>query len=318
MTPRPDTDNRDLGLGGRLAESRARLMNPDGTFNIVRGGLTWRSLFHPYHFLLTLSWPRFFALVVVSYLAVNALFAGIYLACGPKALAGARPGNFADAFAFSVQTLATIGYGKMTPESFAAHVTVAMEALTGLLGFALVTGVVFARFSRPSVNVVFSDRAVVAPYRDHSALMFRIASGRRATLANVSARLTMTWTSPASGVRTFHTLALERETISFLALQWVIVHPINTNSPFHGVTREVLRKAAPEVMLLISGVDEAFFQSASTRTSYDVSQVEWGARFRDIYESLDDGRMYLDVSRLSETEAADLPRTPATGLPPLP
>ena len=302
--------NRDLGLGGRLSQSEARMLNRDGSFNVIRGGLAWHQLHHPYHFLLTISWPWFFALVVGTYIAINTVFAWLYLAAGAGAI-GNGSGHFADAFFFSVQTFGTIGYGKLTPEGTAANVLVSMEALLGLLGSALVTGLLFARFSRPSAHLVFSQQAVIAPYptlgKDGRALMFRMANRRAANLSDVRASVTMAWKNPATGARSFHALKLERDRVTFLTLQWIVVHPIDGASPFYGVSEEAFYKAEPEVLVMISAVDEAFFQMASTRTSYKTREIQWAAKFRDVYETRPDGRMFLDVRRMSETEPAALP-----------
>jgi len=305
--------NRDLGLGGRLDQAPGRLMNRDGTFNVVRGGLEWRRLFHPYHYMLTRSWRMFFVEVFAVYFLANVLFAELYLACGPGAI-GSANGTFRDAFFFSVQTLATIGYGKMTPENLGANALVAVESLIGLLGFALVTGLMFARFSRPSVFLAFSEQAVIAPYAPPGvtgatgrALMFRMANGRAANLSELQANVTLAWKNPATGARTFHGLKLERERVAFLTLQWVVVHPIDEASPLYGASEEAFYAAEPEILVQLSGVDEAFFQTASTRRSYRLREIVWGAKFRDIYEPQADGRMYMNVRRLSEADPVALP-----------
>jgi inward rectifier potassium channel len=300
--------DRDLGFGGRLAQAQARMLNRDGSFNVVRGGLAWRQLFHPYHYLLTISWPVFFVLVIGAYGAINAVFAWLYMGFGTLGNSG---GGFDDAFYFSVQTFGTIGYGKLTPEGTAANVLVSIEALLSLLGSALVTGLLFARFSRPSAKVVFSEQAVMAPYPKLEdgkgrALMFRMANGRAANLSEVRASVTMSWKNPGTGQRSFHALKLERDRVTFLALQWVVVHPIDEASPFHGVTEAAFHAAEPEVLVLVSAVDEAFFQSASTRTSYKGREIVWGAKFRDVYETQPDGRLFLDVRRMSEVERVEL------------
>jgi inward rectifier potassium channel len=310
MTPRdtpappPSELSRDLGLGGRLGQGATRLMNPDGSLNIVRGGLSRRSVIHPYYYLLTVSWPWFLTLVVIAYAAANFGFGWLYWLCGPAAIHGAS-GSFSDAFFFSVQTLATIGYGSMTPSTLIAHTLVSVEALTGLMGFALVTGLVFARFSRPSACVVFSRNAVIAPYGDGRALMFRLANARNVNLLEMRASVTLAWRRIGQ-TREFDTLTLERESVTFLALQWVVVHPIDESSPLFGMTEEEFYHAEPEVLVLISAIDEAFYQPASTRTSFRTEEIVWGAKFRDIHETLADGRTYLDARRLSEIDSAEM------------
>ncbi|MEZ5401255.1 MAG: ion channel [Bryobacteraceae bacterium] len=307
--------DRDLGLGGQLAErSGRRLMNADGSVNVRRTGARWRDFFHPYHLLLTVSWSAFFGLVLAAYLALNLAFAGAYLACGPGALSGADSagiqGRFADAFFFSVQTIATIGYGKMTPQGVAANLLVAIEALTGLLGFAFATGVMFARFSRPSARLAFSGQAVVAPYRGGRAVMFRAANARQNELTDVRATVSMARLETIGGrrIRKFHALPLERSSVTFLSTQWVVVHPIDERSPFWGVNEEEFRASDPEVLVLIAAMDETFSQTVQVRRSYQgAEEFAWGVKFRDIYEREDDGAMRIDVRRLGEVDEAELP-----------
>lgn len=289
-------------------------MNADGSFNVRRTGAPWRDFFHPYHLLLTVSWSTFFALVLAAYLAVNLLFACAYLLCGPGALAGAEAshplGRFANAFFFSVQTIATIGYGRITPEGVAANLLVAIEALAGLLGFAFATGILFARFSRPTARVAFSARAIIAPYRGGTALMFRAANARRNELSDVTATVAMARLEPVNGKRSrrFYQLALERSRVTFLSTQWVIVHPIDETSPLWGVSEEAFRAADPEILVLVSAIDETFSQTVQVRRSYHGgAEFEWGARFRDIYEREGDGSLRIDVRRLGEADSAELP-----------
>ncbi len=307
--------NRDLGLGGRLAQlSGKRLMNRDGTFNVRRTGARWQEFFHPYHTLLTVSWRTFFAMVLGLYFAVNLLFAAAYLLCGPGALSGVEAtdfgGRFINAFFFSVQTVATIGYGKMTPEGVAANILVAIEALFGLLGFAFATGVMFARFSRPTARVAFSEKAIFAPYRGGAALMFRVANARRNELSDITATVAMARMETVDGrrLRRFHQLRLERSVVTFLSTQWVIVHPIDEASPFWGVTENEMSESDPEILVLLSALDETFSQTVQVRGSYQgAGEFLWGAKFRDIYEQEPGGSLGIDIRRLGEVDAVDLP-----------
>src|SRR5579872_1550978 len=183
LRPDPREETRDLGFGSVVSrQSRQRLLNKDGSFNVSRTGLSFWTTLSPYHTLLTTSWTRFFSMVVIVYLAANCFFALLYLASGAGTLlrvAGpALPSKFLEAFFFSVQTLSTVGYGETIPGNVAANVIVTCESLLGLMAFALATGIVFARFSRPTAHILFSRKAVIAPYRDITALEFRIANAR--------------------------------------------------------------------------------------------------------------------------------------------
>lgn len=303
--------NRDLGLGGRMSQSATRLMNRDGSFNVVRRGLSWRSVVQPYHQLLTMSWTGFLSIVIGCYVGANVVFAFIYLACGPGALSGTDAptwqGRFAHCFYFSVQTLATIGYGKMTPESAAANLIVAVEALTGLLGFAFATGLLFARFSRPTAHIVFSNVALIAPFQHRTALMLRLANGRLNELSDMRATVTLARREEGIPARRFYRLNLERDQVTFLATQWVIVHPIDENSPLFGLSEDQFHASEPEVLVHLTAIDETFYQSVAVRCSYYKDEIVWGARFLDIYQTRPDGKMYINVQALHRMEPVELP-----------
>lgn len=311
-SPQQERLNQDLGLGGRLSErSHARLLNRDGSFNIRRNKL---GPFHPYnayHTLVSLPIPRLLLLMVAGYLATNLLFASLYWVAGPDAIAGAGSSpltRFEDCLFFSVQTLATIGYGKLVPHSRAANVLVAIEALVGLLGFAVLSALLFARFARPTAKIRFSSRAVVAPYRDGWALMFRLANLRNHDLTDVHAVASIARWVDDNGrrQRRFDQLALERDFIIFMPLHWVVVHPITDSSPLRGLTQDSLSASDPEVVCLITADDETFAQTVHARTSYDKGDIAWGARFRDMYLP-DADRVTVDLARLDDIEPVEPP-----------
>jgi inward rectifier potassium channel len=315
----PETDealqrDRDLGFGGVVArELRTRLLNRDGSFNVRRTGLGfWRSL-SLYHWLLAMAWVRFFVLVAAVYVATNALFGTAYFLAGPDALSGVHSSGAArwlDSFFFSVHTVATIGYGVISPNSFLANALVAFEALIGLLGLALVTGILFARFSRPTARMLFSERAVIAPYQGGTALMFRIANSRSSQLIEVEARIVVGMFAQVDGhaTRRFSPAALERTRISFMPLTWTVVHPIVPGSPLYGLTEADLRERGAEFMVLLTAIDETFSQTVHVRTSYRYDEIVWGARFSDIFQRDAEAHdLTVDISRLHRIEAAPLP-----------
>jgi inward rectifier potassium channel len=308
--PPPQEEPRDLGFGSVVArESRRRLLNPDGSFNVRRRGLGYWESLSLYHSLLVLSWRRFLLAVVAVFLLANTLFAVAYLLCGPGALAGpgggTPAGEFLRAFFFSVQTLATIGYGSTVPATLAANLVVTVESLAGLLGFALVTGLVFARFSRPTARILFSRHALIAPYHGRHAFEFRIANARRSEIVELSAQVTMTYFTAQDGerVRRFFNLPLERQKVVFFPLTWTIVHPIDADSPLGGLGMEELRERQAEFLVLLTGLDETFSQIVHARTSYRAEDVVWGARFANVFRGADDGDpLSVDVARLSAYE----------------
>jgi inward rectifier potassium channel len=248
---------QDLGLGGKMSErSRARLLNHDGMFNVRRNNLGPFHSYDAYHTLISLPIPRPLALMIVGYVVTNLVFASLYWPAGPGALSGAADpplGRFVDRVFFSVQTLATIGYGKLVPNAPAANLLVAIEALVGLLGFAILSALLFARFTRPTARIGFSRNAII-----------------------------------------------------FMPLHSVVVHPITDASPLRGLMPETLAAAEPEVVCLISAADETFAQTVHARTSYDKSDIVWGARFRDMYLT-DAVRVAIDLDRLHDIEPVPPP-----------
>ena len=305
ITVRPEP--QDLGFGsvvGRANEKR--LLNRDGSFNPRRRGLPFFQSLSGYHTLLTMSWPKFMALLVASYFVLNAIFAAIYVACGPNALDGPMPAGttsqFIRAFFFSVDTLATIGYGNVAPASLVAHIVVSFEALLGLLGLALWTGLLFARFSRPIAALIFSEHAIIAPYRDRTAFMFRVVNGRSNQMVELKA--TVLFSRIVNGVRRYDGLTLERSGVVFFPLSWTVVHPIDDKSPLFGLSRDDLDRSDAEIMILVTGTDETFSQSVHARSSYKPSEIQFGKKFASIYEPLENGVASIDVRRLSEVENA--------------
>ena len=309
LTLPPPEDTKDLGLGSKVTgQTRTRFLNKDGSFNVERTGQSFIRSLSPYHALLTVSWAKFNSMVVLSYFTVNLLFAAGYMLCGQGALEGSASTTFAlrfwDAFFFSVQTLATIGYGKMSPSGFASNILVAVEALTGLFGFALATGLLFARFSRPTAKIRFSEKAVVAPYRDISGFMFRIVNERKNQIIELAATVTFSKMESYNGrrIRRFYRLSLERDKVTFFPLNWTIVHPIDEQSPLFGVTEKGLKESDAEFAILLSGIDEIFSQTVHSRSSYKYDEIVVGAKFKDMFLPSEDGVARIDIRLLSDIE----------------
>lgn len=290
--PQPinEQDLRDLGFGSVVSrESQQRLLNRDGSFNVERKGLTLLESLSTYHVLLTMSWLKFAVLAVFSYCLANVVFALAYLACGAGALVSTSPGisqhPFWRAFFFSVETVSTIGYGNIVPVTLAANILVTIEACAGLAGFAVVTGLLFARISRPTANVLFSSHAVIAPYQSITALEFRVANARSNELIEVNAKVVLSRFEAVDGVHTrrYYPLKLERDGVVFLPLTWTVVHPIDDESILRGETPESLRDSQAEVLVLLKAFDETFSTIVQTRTSYTYDDLVWGARFANAF-----------------------------------
>lgn len=309
MAISPDSGADDLGLGRRVAEeSGARFLNPDGSFNVRRHGRSFFQSLHLYHSLLTMSWPRLLGVVTASYLIANLLFAAGYLLCGPQALTGSTARGLGErlleSFFFSVQTLSTIGYGALSPNGLAANILVTAEAIVGLMIVAISTGIFFSRFARPRAKIIFSRDAVIAPYQGITAFEFRIANERKSQLTQVEAtvvmsRLVMVDGKPSRG---FHPLKLERRTIMFMPLHWVVVHPIDEESPLRGVTEEQFGDFDAEFLILLTAYDETFSQTVHARSSYKGAEVRWGAKFSNMYRPPEDGLVSVDLAKIHDTE----------------
>jgi inward rectifier potassium channel len=306
-----EDDNRDLGFGSRvLQQSHERFVNRDGSFNVSRTGFSFFRSLSVYHSLLTMSWGSFLLLLVAFYFSTNFLFAFGYFLCGPGALLGSKAvalgERFQESFFFSVQTLATIGYGGLSPTGFAANFLVTIQALVGGLGIALATGLVFARFSRPNAKIIFSERAVIAPYKDITAFEFRIVNSMSNQLVEVQATVVLSRMEEHQGKRRrkFHELNLERNGVKLFPLHWVVVHPIEGDSPLRDVTQEQLSASQAEFIVLLSGIDETSSQSVHIRSSYKHDEVVWGAKFGDMFTP-SDGVIQVDLRKLHDIERSE-------------
>lgn len=312
--PQPGSDeSRDLGFGPEVARrSRRRLLNRDGTFNVEREGYSLIKSRSLYHFLVGISWPRFLLLLIGLYLTTNFLFAVAYFACGPGALSGAVGtdigARFASCFFFSVQTLATIGYGGIAPAGILAHLLVTIEAFIGLMGVALSTGLVFTRFARPTARIVFSRFAIIAPYRGQRAFEFRLANERSNQIFHVDAKVTFSRLEYEGNTlkRRFYQLPLERESVMFLPLSWTVVHPIDGDSPFWGLTAKDLAATDAEILVMLEGTDDTFSQTVHSWTSYKHDEIIWGARFSNVLQETDDGKVKINVERIHDFDLVDL------------
>src|ERR1700722_2781454 len=293
----------DPGLTQQYTGILRRAINKDGSFNVARRGTNWRDI-HPFLHLISMSWPAFLALVFVVYLAVNTIFAVFYYALGPGHLQGGdaphKLDRFLNAFFFSAHTLTTVGYGNIAPGSISANVLAVIEALIGLLGFALATGILFGCFSRPSARNGFSENALIAPYEGRTSLQFRIVNRRPNALMEMEATVILMGVEgePGKQKRPFLPLPLERDTIDFLALTWTIVHPIDEASPFFGRGKKDLEQKQDEVIILIKGFDETFSQTVHARYSYRFDEITWNAKFIPAFEFDETGNMVLNINKV--------------------
>jgi inward rectifier potassium channel len=295
----------DPGLTREFGAPLRRAINQDGSFNVRRTGASWRA-FHPWLYVVSMSWPGFAALVLGVYAAVNTTFAFIYYLMDPSQIIGsAAPtefGRFLKDFFFSAQSLTTVGYGTLAPGGTAANLCATLESLCGLLAFAVITGLLVARASKPSASIGYSENALIAPYQNGAAVMFRIANQRSNNLIELEAQvmlMTVAGTAEKSE-RKFELLPLERTGILIFALTWTVVHPIDQTSPFYGKTAEDLKNMQAELIVLIKGFDETFSQTVHSRRSYRFDEFVWGAKFTPAFVVEPSGDLRIELNRLGD------------------
>lgn len=268
----------------------------NGQFKILGMGAWYSYWREPYHLLLTISWTGFLVIIGSFYVTINTIFAFAYLA-GGDCIVNARPGSFLDAFFFSVQTLASIGYGAMYPKTIYANIIVTIEAMIGLVGIAVMTGLAFARFSRPTARVIFSRVAVITPHNGVPTLMFRTANQRRNTILEAQMRVYLMRdevTLEGNFIRRFHELKLLRNQTPGFALTWLALHEIDESSPLYGIVPESLIQTNTMLMVSVSGIDETVSQVVHARHNYSADEILWNNSFVDIIHSTPDGHRYID------------------------
>jgi inward rectifier potassium channel len=296
------------GLHRKTRPPRYRqLISPNGRTNFFQAGtkrFLWRDL---YHRLLTISWWKFHGVVFGLYFGTNFLFAIAYW-LGGDCIANAEPGSLLDKFFFSVQTMATIGYGAMYPKTLYANLLVALEAPVGLLGVAMATGLMYGRFSRPTARVMFSKVALIAPYDGKPMLMFRAANKRGNQI--LEARLWVTLlrtekTIEGYTMRRIHDLELVRSHSPFFMLTWTALHEINEQSPFYGETPESLAESDSDILITLTGIDDTVAQQIHARHSYAVSDLLWNHRYVDVSHALPNGDRVIDYTHFHSVVSLD-------------
>jgi inward rectifier potassium channel len=280
------------GFGSQASTQGERLVNKDGTYNVNRVGIPFLNRFNHFHDLITMKWWKFFLLVFTFYTTINLIFACLFLTVGMEELDGdlgiTTAEHFWDAFFFSSQTLTTVGYGRTNPIGFSANIVAAFECLLGLMSFAIMTGVLYARFSRPQARLVNSPNALISPFNGGTALMFRIANMRSNQIIECEAQVLMSYIDKDTNRREFEELTLEYKTVSALTLSWTIVHPITDDSPMKGLTQQQLEETDAEIILMFKAFDETYAQTVHSRISYTSAEIIWGAKFDIMFHRSDD------------------------------
>ena len=265
----------------------------------------WRDT---YHFILTLSWPGFAGLVFGIYLLINLVFAALYM-LNAHAIAEMRPGSFFDAFFFSVETLATVGYGHMYPDSLYGHLVTMLEIMVGMFGLAVITGLIFVRFSRPTARIHFSKVAVITPFDGVPNLMIRLANLRHQAMVEPEFRMILlrnVITAEGDDVRRFRSLNLEFDHLITFPAVITVRHRIDEMSPLFGMTPEGFQQQDVRIVASIVGVDTVIVSPVQSFGDYNYEQIEWNRRFVEIYDQNEEGEWTVDYARIDETE--DLPQ----------
>jgi inward rectifier potassium channel len=309
----------NTGFGANSSNSGGRFYDrKKDRANVVKRGVGILDRYSWYHTFLGMSRGKFLILIFSGYVFVNLIFAGIYYLIGIEHLSGVHTGSvwkdFSEVFFFSTQTFTTVGYGRISPTGFLTSFVATFEAFIGLLSFAIATGLFYGRFSRPRAFLKFSDNALIAPYKDETALMFRMAPYKNNNLSEAEVKMTLGMQVEEDGrmANKFYPLNAEISSINSLALSWTVVHAINEKSPLYGFTAEDIKNTKLEVLVFIKGFDEVFSNTVMERTSYTSEEIVWGGKFKLMYHpSNDKNATILDLSKLNAFEWVELPKKAA-------
>lgn len=308
--------NPDTGFGVQANQIGGRFVNKDGTFNLRKEGLSLLKRISFYSNLLEISWPQFFAFILLFYLGANIVFTMLYLWAGQAQLQGLISttlwGRIKEIFFFSTETFTTVGYGRINPVGDEAHIIASLESLTGFLSFAFLTGLLYGRFSRPRAYIAFSENALISPYKNGMALMFRMVPYKvyhDLTDARVTVNVGFNEMEEDKPIYKFYKLKLERERIDTFSMNWTVVHPIDEESPLLNFNKEDMRGADLELYVQVNGFDNIFSNMVIHRSSYTFKEIIWGAKFKPMYhESADGNTTVLELDKLNDFEKVNLPQ----------
>ena len=300
-----DNPSDEIGFGSKNYATNARYIKKDGTINVRRKGRGFWENFDGYHALITMPRAKFLTLVLLGFLLINLLFAGIYYQIGIEHFGNVQPSSpfndFMQLFYFSSQTLTTVGYGHIFPRGNIAGAVATIEAAIGLMGFALATGILYARFSKPRSFLLYSRNLLVAPYHEIEGLMFRITNPKQNELIEAEAQVIISMLNLETGQRIFKPLELELRKISFLALTWTVVHPIDSRSPIHGFTMEDFQKFDVEFMIFIKSIHDTYEQTVHSRHSYTFHDLVINAKFIPVNPKVNGkGQLTIEVDKIHD------------------
>ncbi len=303
----------NTGFGTNAASYGGRFVNKSGNANIKKSGIGLFDSISWYHTMLNIPRWKFMMIIVVFYFLVNFIFAGIYYSIGVEHLMGvdavSKLDKFGQAFFFSVQTFTTVGYGHVSPSGFLTSFIAAVEALSGLLSFAIATGLFYGRFSKPKAFIRFSHNALIAPYGKGTGLMIRMTPYKNTNLTDAEVKIMLGMVVEENGklVNKFYSLDLEMTKVNSLTLSWTLVHPITENSPLYNLTKEDYENTNGEILVFLKVFDDMFSTTVAKRTSYTFSEIVFGAKFIPMYsKSSDDNKTVLHIDKLNAFEKVTL------------
>ena len=299
--------NNDTGFASNTNDTGGRFINKDGSYNLVKEGISFHKRFSIFHDMLNLPQWKFIAIIFIFFFVINLIFSAIYFMIGPEQLDGLISGSdwkiFREIFYFSTQTFTTVGYGHVNPVGDAANTVAAIEALTGFLSLAIATGLIYGRFSKPRSYLILSDQALISPYKDGKALMFRFAAYKdKHTLTDLEVRVNagLLVTEAEKTDYKYFTLTLERSRVESMPMAWTVVHPIDESSPFYGFTEEDMKNADTELYVMLRGFDDVFSNYVQQRTSYTFNEIIFNRKFVPMYHISEDGNTtILELHKLN-------------------
>ena len=303
--------NSDTGFSNSASSNAGRFLNRDGSFNIRREGIPFLNRISIYQALLNLKSFTFLLVTLLTILLVNILFTIAYSIIGLQHFQGfitdSSWGHLKEIFYFSAQTFTTVGYGRINPTGDAVNIIASIEAITGFLSFAFITGLLYGRFTKPKAHLVFTEMAIVSPYMGITGLMFRFAATKNTqTLTDVSVQVNLGMIQVENGkpVYKFYELDLERKKVESLSMNFTVVHPINENSPLWQLTPKDYESADVEIYVLVRAFNDVYSATVQTRTSYIYSEIKHGAKFAPMYRESEDGKTtILELDKLSKFNA---------------
>lgn len=310
MATRKKNETQDPGLGTQYGKSVTRFMNPDGTYNIIRLGAVNRFKDF-YKYLIDLSIAKFIFFLILAFACMNMLFATIYLLIGVEHIQGITPEQhpFAAALYFSAQTFTTVGYGALAPKGNLTSIVAAFEAFVGLIAFAMATGLIYGRFSKPSAKIAFTRNILLTPHKDGKAVMFKIVNQRNSVLLNTKVHALISIIEHGQDrnafSRKYYNMPLEVDFVRYFPLTWTLVHIVNEESPFFEKSVIEINDMETEVLILVEAFDETFSQMVIQKHSYAHHQWQENMRFKKNFSANDDGKIILNIHELHELEAIE-------------